>query len=101
MQAGDFVAATDSLEQANRLEPNKALTLIALGLGYNSRKLYAEARSYLQRGIELEPDSRDAVAALAESEEGLGELDAAEAHARQCWRQTGAMPTRSSCWGCC
>jgi tetratricopeptide (TPR) repeat protein len=83
MQAGDFVVAVESLDKANQLEPNNGLTLIALGLGYNSRKLYADAKSYLQRGIELEPDSRDAVAALAESEEGLGELDAAEAHARE------------------
>jgi tetratricopeptide (TPR) repeat protein len=83
MQAGDFVAAVESLDKANQLEPNNGLTLIALGLGYNSRKLYADAKSYLQRGIALEPDSRDAVAALAESEEGLGEFDAAEAHARE------------------
>ena len=93
MQAGDFAAAVESLEQANRLEPNRGLTLIALGLGYNSRKMYAEARSYLQRGIELEPESIDAIAALAESEEGLGELDAAEAHARQVLAKAGNHPT--------
>ncbi len=92
MQAGDFAAAVESLEQANRLEPNRGLTLIALGLGYNSRKMYAEARSYLQRGIELEPESIDGIAALAESEEGLGELDAAEAHARQVLAKAGNHP---------
>jgi tetratricopeptide (TPR) repeat protein len=92
MQAGDFVAAVESLEQANRLEPNSGLTLIALGLGYNSRKLYAEARSYLLRGLELEPESVDAIAALAESEEGLGELDAAEVHARQALAKVGNHP---------
>lgn len=78
MQVGDMVAAVESLTEADRLEPNKALTLIALGLAYNSRKMFAEARPLLLRGLELEPDSIDGVAALAESEEGLGELDAAE-----------------------
>jgi tetratricopeptide (TPR) repeat protein len=77
MQVGDMVAAVESLTEADRLEPNKALTLIALGLAYNSRKMFAEAKPLLLRGLELEPDSIDGVAALAESEEGLGELDQA------------------------
>jgi tetratricopeptide (TPR) repeat protein len=77
MQVGDMVAAVESLTEADRLEPNKALTLIALGLAYNSRKMFAEAKPLLVRGLELEPDSIDGVAALAESEEGLGEIEQA------------------------
>lgn len=79
MLAGDMVAAHESLLEADRLEPNRAVTLIALGLALNSRKMFAEARPYLARGRELEPDNVDAIAALAETEEGLGALDQAEA----------------------
>lgn len=83
MQVGDMVAAVESLTEADRLEPNRALTLIALGLAYNSRKMFAEARPLLLRGLELEPDSVDGVAALAECEEGLGEIEEAERHAQR------------------
>ena len=38
MTAGDMVRATDALQAADRLEPNRALTLTALGLALNSRK---------------------------------------------------------------
>lgn len=79
MLAGDMVAAYESLQRADALEPNKASTLIALGLALNSRKMFDEARPFLVRGLELEPDNIDAVAALAETEEGLGKLDEAEA----------------------
>jgi tetratricopeptide (TPR) repeat protein len=83
LQAGDPVSATDPLRVAERLEPNRALTSIALGLVYNERKLFADARPFLLRGLELQPDSLEAIAALAETEEGLDNLDAAEAHARK------------------
>lgn len=83
MQAGDMEAAAESLRQAERLEPEKALTLVALGIALNNRKLYGEARPFLARALERDPDSPDAAAALAEAEEGLGELDAADAHARR------------------
>lgn len=79
MLAGDMVEAYESLQRADRLEPNKAQTLVATGLALNSRKMFSEAKPYLSRGLELEPDNLDAVAALAETEEGLGNLDQAEA----------------------
>jgi tetratricopeptide (TPR) repeat protein len=81
LQAGDSPAATESLQEAARLEPDRVLTLVALGLALNARKQYAEARTALDRGLELEPDNLEAQAALAEAEEGLGELERAEAHA--------------------
>jgi len=81
MQAGDLEAAGEALQKAERLEPSRVLTLIALGLTLNGRKLHAEAKSHLVRGLDLEPDNVEATAALAEAEEGLGEEAAAEAHA--------------------
>ena len=89
MLAGDMVAAYESLGQADRLEPDRAQTLIALGLALNSRKMFAEARPYLLRGLDLEPDNIDAVAALAETEEGLGNLDQAEALASRVLARSG------------
>jgi len=81
MQAGDVDASTAPLREADRLEPNRPFTLIALGPVLNTQKEYGEAKSYLVRALDLEPDNVEAVAALAESEEGLGELEAAETHA--------------------
>jgi tetratricopeptide (TPR) repeat protein len=81
MQAGDVQSSIAPLREANRLEPDRPLTLVALGLVLNTQKMYGEARPYLVRSLDLDPDNVDAVAALAESEEGLGELEAAEKHA--------------------
>jgi tetratricopeptide (TPR) repeat protein len=81
MQAGDIPAAVAPLQEAERLEPRKVLTLVALGLALNSRKMHAEARTYLLQGLELEPENVEVTAALAEAEEGLGEVEGAEAHA--------------------
>jgi tetratricopeptide (TPR) repeat protein len=83
MTAGDLVRATDALQEADRLEPGRALTLTALGLALNSRKQYAEAKAALTRSLELNPESPPAIAALAESEASLGEFDAAERNARR------------------
>jgi tetratricopeptide (TPR) repeat protein len=86
MAIGDMPAAQDALEEANRLEPDRALTLLALGLSLNNRKLFAEAKSALVHSLELQPDSPDrneALAALAEAEAGLGDFDGATAHARE------------------
>ncbi|MET0212792.1 MAG: tetratricopeptide repeat protein [Vicinamibacterales bacterium] len=83
MAVGDMPAAVDALEEANRLDPDRALTLLALGLSFNNRKLFAEAKTALVRSLELQPDSNEAAAALAEAEAGLGELDGAMTHARQ------------------
>ena len=83
MQIGDMSTAVGSLKAAERIEPDRPLTLIALGLALNNRKEYADARTFLLRSLELDPDSAEAVAALAESEEGLGDLASAETHARR------------------
>jgi tetratricopeptide (TPR) repeat protein len=83
MQAGDMIGAVDPLQQSQRLEPNRVLTLVALGLALNGRKMYADAKPGLVRALELEPDNVEAIAALAEAEDGLGELAEAEAHAQR------------------
>jgi predicted Zn-dependent protease len=47
----------------------------------------------LSRALELAPDNVEAVAALAESEEGLGDVAAAETHARRALAQAGGNAT--------
>jgi tetratricopeptide (TPR) repeat protein len=81
MQAGDIQNSTAPLREANRLEPDRPFTLIALGLVLNSQRMYGEAKPVLLRSLDLEPDNVDGVAALAEAEQGLGETEAAEEHA--------------------
>jgi tetratricopeptide (TPR) repeat protein len=89
MAIGDMPGAVDALVQADRLEPDRALTLLALGLGLNNRKQYAEAQTVLARSVELQPDSLEAVAALAEAQAGLGDFDGA---ARNAQRALDRMP---------
>ena len=83
MAIGDMPGAVDALVDADRLEPDRALTLLALGLALNNRKQYAEAKAALIRSGDLQPESVEAVAALAEAEVGLGEFEAASQHARR------------------
>jgi tetratricopeptide (TPR) repeat protein len=83
MAVGDMPSAVESLTEADRLEPDRALTSLALGLALNNRKLFAEARTALFHSLELQADSPDALAALAEAEIGLGDYDAAAGHAQQ------------------
>ena len=93
MQIGDMSTAVDSLKAAERLDPDRPLTLLALGLTLNNRKSYDEARAYLLRSLELDPDSAEAVAALAESEEGLGDLQNADIHARRALARSSGHAT--------
>jgi tetratricopeptide (TPR) repeat protein len=93
LQAGDAAAAVPALQEAARLEPDQAPTLIALGRALNQRKAYAEAKAPLLRGLSLLPESVEAVAALAEAEEGLGEVKDAEDHARRALAQSAGDPT--------
>jgi tetratricopeptide (TPR) repeat protein len=81
MSAGDTIAAIDALKQADALDADRPLTLVALGLAFNNQKLYPEAKQALGRAVELDADNVEALAALAEAEAGLAELPAAEAHA--------------------
>ena len=89
MQAGDVQSATSPLREADQLEPDRPLTLTALGLVLNNLRMYSEARPYLVRSLDLDPDAVDTLAALAESEQGLGELEAAETHAQRALARKG------------
>jgi tetratricopeptide (TPR) repeat protein len=83
MAVGDMPAADDALREANRLEPERQLTLLALGLVLNNRKQFGEAKDLLARSLELEPDSIEAMAALAEALAGLGQFEPAAMYARR------------------
>lgn len=81
MTAGDSLSAVGALAKADALDPDRPLTLTALGLAYNNQKLYPDAKPRLQRSLELDPDNTETLAALAEAEAGLGDLASAESHA--------------------
>lgn len=83
MQAGDMISSVEALRRAEQLEPDRPLTLIALGMVLNHRKMFTEAAQVLGRALEFEPDNVEAIAARGESEEGLGQIESAEAHARR------------------
>jgi len=83
MALGDMASAVDSLTEADRLEPDRALTRLALGLALNNRKQFAEAKMALSQSLALQRDSVDAVAALAEAEAGLGDYTSAAADAQR------------------
>jgi tetratricopeptide (TPR) repeat protein len=81
LQVGGMEPATAALREADRLEPNRTMTLVALGLALNSRKQHADAQPFLLRALAAEPENADVLAALAEAEEALGHSEEAEAHA--------------------
>ena len=83
LRVGDRLNAVGALQAAEQLEPNRALTLLALGIAHNSLQQYADAKPVLARAVELDPGNADTLAALAEAEQGLGELDAASKHVQQ------------------
>ena len=99
VQAGDVAAAVDPLKEAERLEPSEPEVLVALGSALNDRELYSEAKPPLLRALSLAPDSVEALAALAEAEEGLGELQEAETHARRALDRRVATRRRTRSWG--
>ena len=99
MEAGDMPAAIESLQRANRLEYDRPLTLLALGLALNSRRQYAEATTALLETLELAPDQIEGIAALAEAEAGTGDLSQAEEHARRVLARAAAQPTANLVMG--
>lgn len=76
--AGDMPSASEALARAQTLEPDRPLTLVALGLVYNQQKRYDEAKTALARSLEVDPENVEARAALAETETGLDDLASAE-----------------------
>jgi tetratricopeptide (TPR) repeat protein len=88
MQAGAILASVDALRAAEALDPGNA----ALGIALNTRKLHGEAQPVLARSIEIEPENVEAIAALAEAEEGLGD-PLAETHAMRALAMNPAHAT--------
>jgi tetratricopeptide (TPR) repeat protein len=80
LQLAESDGAVEALERSLELEPRQILPLVALGLSFKDQKRYAESKEMLLRGLRLVPEHTDTLAALAEVEEGLGELDLAEQH---------------------
>lgn len=99
VQAGDVAAAVVPLKEAERLEPNEPPILVALGTALTERKLYPEAKPPLLRALSLAPDNVEAMAALAEAEEGLGEAQAAEDHAQRALVRSGSDATANRVMG--
>lgn len=97
LQAGDMAAAGEMLRRAAAAPgegaPSRALVLIALGIAYNKQKRFDEAREALAESLKLEPENVEALAAMAEAQEGLGELAAAERHARRALARSDAHAT--------
>ncbi len=83
LQIGERAGAIEALELSLELEPGRPLTLIALSTTLNAQKRFEEAREVARRAVRRDPESAEALAALAEAEEGLGEIGAAEEHAAQ------------------
>ena len=82
MAIGDMPAAVDALEEANRLDTDRALTLLALGLSLNNRKLFAEAKT-APRQPRVAAGQQRSDGGAGGGRSGLGELDSAMTHARQ------------------
>ena len=82
LEVGDPRAA-DILASADRLEPGRPKTLLALGVARNRAKQYADAIPVLRHGLDLGGDQPDARAALAEAQQGAGQIADAEANARR------------------
>jgi tetratricopeptide (TPR) repeat protein len=81
LQIGEMAGSVEALQRSLELEPDRPLTLIALGTTLNAQKRFDDAKEVARQAVRLDPESAEALAALAEAEEGLGEIDAAEEHA--------------------
>ncbi len=83
LQVAEMAAAADALERSLELAPGRPLPYLALGKTLVAQKRFAEAGDALRRCLRLDPESPEALAVLAEAEQGLGELELAEEHAGQ------------------
>ncbi|HUO86177.1 MAG TPA: tetratricopeptide repeat protein, partial [Thermoanaerobaculia bacterium] len=95
IQLGDLARARAVLEEAIRLAPDQPRAHTVLGLVLNRLSHFAEAKSALAAALRLAPDDLDALAALAEAEEGSGELESAERRAR---RVLARAPGHATAW---
>ncbi len=92
MQVNDITGAVEALERALALQPNRPLSLVALGIAFNEQKRFADAKQVLTAEAVTAMGGAEVEAALAETEEGLGNLDQAELHARAALGQVPNLP---------
>lgn len=83
IQVAAVSQAVQSLEMSLALDPNRPKTMIALGLAYNTQRRYDLAQEVLARSLLIAPEEVEGLAAMAEAEEGLGNLDMAEYYAQR------------------
>lgn len=84
--------SVDTLRRSLELDPDRALTWIALGITLNSQKRFADAKEALVRSLEIEPEDIEALVALAEAEVGLGELELVGVHSNRALALAGSHP---------
>ncbi|MCG8454940.1 MAG: tetratricopeptide repeat protein, partial [Holophagales bacterium] len=98
LQVADLDRAITSLDESIRIDPERPLPWIALGIAYNKRSRHGEAAEVLLRALRLAPENPEALAALAEAEEGRGRRGQAEMLAGRVPRSTleASVPTRAS-----
>ena len=74
--------ASEALLKAVELDPDYAPAWLPLGLALAHENRFEEARSYFERVLADRPWELEALAGLAETEERLGDAEAAESRAR-------------------
>lgn len=79
---GKMGEAAEAFAAALELDAGYLPAMLPLGLALNHESRFAEARASLDRYLEAHPEDLDALAALAESEQRLGERESAERRAR-------------------
>lgn len=82
IQLGNMGEAVEPLLRAVELDPRHRPAFLPLGLVLNHESRYDEARNYFAKHLRSHPEDLEALAALAEAEERLGELEVAEERAR-------------------
>ena len=70
--------AAEALLAAVALDPDLEEAFVPLGLALNHERRYDDARMYLERYLEAHPEDLEAMTALAEAEERLGDTASAE-----------------------
>ena len=82
LEARHHAQAAIVLERADRIEPNKASILEALGRAYFNSAQHELARATFERQIELDPSAHYAHFALGQSLKHLGRREEAGTHLR-------------------
>lgn len=81
LRLGQMTDAVEALQRAVALDPQLPGAALDLGNAMNQEKRFADAQPHLTALLERDPENLDVQAALAETEEGLGELEAARQRA--------------------